>query len=105
MTVQSTFGGLRFSPVLLNLLTMVLGLSAGYFMTIQSLRLELAAKAELVMVEAMDRKLERLEVHLKEGVVQKEQFFAHARDVEARLARIEEALTGRNGEGNRGSNR
>ncbi|HWR81788.1 MAG TPA: hypothetical protein VN285_00645 [Candidatus Deferrimicrobium sp.] len=80
---------LRLTAPLMNLLTIVTGIAAGYFLTIQSLRLELGAKAESAVVEALDKKLASFEVFLKEGVVSKEQFFEFSKDVEARLTRIE----------------
>ena len=82
-------GGLRVSTALVNLITIIVGMVAAYFLTIQSLKVELAAKAEGVVVDALDRKLANFEVMLKEGVVSKEEFYRFARDSEARLARIE----------------
>ena len=81
--------GLRLNGQLLNILTIVLGIAAAYFLTIQSLKVELQAKAESAMVEALDKKLAGFEVILKEGVVSREQFFRFSKDVEARLTRIE----------------
>ncbi|RMG02565.1 MAG: hypothetical protein D6741_03525 [Planctomycetota bacterium] len=83
---------------LVNLLAMVLGLAAGYFMTIQSLKLELADKAETAVVEALDKKMANLEVMLKEGVVSREQFYKFSKDTEARLTRIEQYLINQTGE-------
>ncbi len=85
---------LRISPHMLNLIGIILGVAAAYFMTIQSLKVELAAKAESVVVESLNRKLARVEVLLTEGVVSREQFYVFTRDVEARLIRIENHLTG-----------
>ena len=83
---------------LLRLLTIALGVAAAYFMTIQSIRLELAAKAESTVVETLDKKLGGLEVLLKEGVVSKEQFYQFSTQIEGHLIRIEEYLVGRDGE-------
>ena len=91
-------GTIRLSRHVLNLLAMALGLAAGYFMTIQSLKLELAAKAESAVVETLDKKLANLEVRLREGVVSREEFFRFSRDVEARLIRIEQYLINQSGE-------
>ncbi|MFH1374633.1 MAG: hypothetical protein ABII79_12635 [bacterium] len=82
-------GGLLLSGQLINVLTVVLGIAAAYFLTIQSLRIELEAKAESTVVEVLDKKLAGFEVILKEGVVSREQFFQFSKDVEARLTRIE----------------
>ena len=82
----------------LNLVTIILGIAAAYFMTIQSLKIELAAKAEAAVVGALDKKLAAFEILLQEGVVGKEQFYQFSSDVEARLIRIEDYLVEYSGE-------
>ena len=82
----------------INLLSIILGIAAAYFMTIQSLKVELAAKAEAAMVAALDKKLAGFEVLLREGTVSKEQFYRFSTDVEARLIRIEDYLVEYSGE-------
>jgi len=81
-----------FTGQLINLITIILGIATAYFMTIQSLKVELAAKAEAAVVETLDRRMAAFEVLLKEGVVGKEQFFEFTSDIEARLIRIEQYL-------------
>jgi len=93
--IQSVF---RLHGWWLNLLSVILGAATAYFMTIQSLKVELAAKAEAVMVGTLDKKLATFEVLLKEGVVTKEQFYRFSADVEARLIRIEDYLIEYSGE-------
>ena len=83
---------------LINLVSLALGLAAAYFMTIQSLRLDLAAKAENEVVTTLDKKLTNLEVILKEAVVSKEEFFELSREIEIRLTRIESYLADKAGE-------
>ena len=78
--------GLRLSGQLVNLIA------------IQSLRIELAAKAESAVVEALDRKLAGIEILLREAVVDKEQFYEFSSGVEARLIRIEQHLLARKGD-------
>ena len=90
--------GLRLSGQLLNLLMVALSIAAAYFMTIQSLKIELAAKAENEVVETLDKKLGNIEVILREGVVSKEQFYRFSQEVDRRLARIEFHLTNQAGE-------
>ena len=90
--------GLRLGGQLLHLLVLALGLAGGYFMTVQSLRLELAAKAESVTVATLERKLTNLEVMLREGVVTREQFYNFSREVDHRLAKIEYYLSEDKGE-------
>ncbi len=92
MTSQHGNGGLHLSAPVVNLLTLLLGMAAAYFLTIQSLKLELEAKAESAVVEALDKKLASFEVILKEGVISREQFFQFSKDIEARLTRIEQYL-------------
>ncbi len=90
---QPRQNGLSISSPLLNLLVVIMGLAAAYFVTIQSIKVELAAKAEAAVVSTLDRKLARFEVLLTEGVVGKEEFHRFSRDIEARLIRIENYLT------------
>lgn len=97
-TRENGFPGVRLSGQLLNLLMIALSIAAAYFMTIQSLKIELAAKAENAVVETLDKKLANFEVLLKEGVVSKEQFYQFSKEVDSRLARIEYHLINQSGE-------
>jgi hypothetical protein len=90
--------GFRLSSQLLNLIVFALGIAAAYFMTIQSLKIELAAKAESAVVETLDKKLSNFEVILKEGVISKEEFYRFSRDIDRRLAKIEYYLSDDMGE-------
>lgn len=87
--VPAENGLLRFSGQLLNLLMIALSIAAAYFMTIQSIKVELAAKAESASVAALDKKLGVVEILLKEGVVNKEEFYRFSTSIDSRLARIE----------------
>jgi len=91
-------GGIRLNGPLLRFVTVVFGIAAGYFLTIQSLKIELAAKAEAAVVETLDKKLAGFEVILKQGVVDKETFYRFSKEIEARLARIEYHLINKPGE-------
>jgi hypothetical protein len=95
--MNQTSGGIVISSQLLNLMSLVLGVAAAYFLTIQSLKIDLAAKAEATVVERLDKKLANIEVILKEGVVSREQFYDFSKDVEARLGRIEYYLSDQSG--------
>jgi len=68
---------------------LVLGMSAAYFTTIGSIKIQLAEKAESVLVETLDKKLARLEVVITEGRVSKDEFFEFKNNIESRLSRIE----------------
>jgi hypothetical protein len=90
--------GVRISAQAINLAVVILGIAAAYFMTIQSLKVELAAKAESAVVETLDRKLTAFEVILREGVVDKEEFYRFSSGIEARLIRIEQYLIKNSGD-------
>ncbi len=81
----------------LRIITIIIGIAAAYFLTIQSLKVELAAKAEVPAVEIIDKKLTNLEAVIREGVVSREQFYEFSRDIEARLNRIEILLQNNKG--------
>jgi hypothetical protein len=55
MSRNTILTSLRIGNQLLNILLLMLGLAGGYFMTVQSLKLELAAKAESAVVETLAR--------------------------------------------------
>jgi hypothetical protein len=86
---MSSENGIKITGTLLRIVAMVFGIAAAYFLTIQSLKVELAAKAESAVVEKLDKKLNNIEVILKEGMLSKEQFYRFSTDMETRLTRIE----------------
>jgi hypothetical protein len=77
------------SGSMIKFISMLLGLAAAYFLTIQSLKVEVASKADYATVETIDKKLTNIEVILREGVLSKEQFYQFSKDMEKRLSRIE----------------
>lgn len=81
--------GAVLSRPLFNFFMALLGIAAAYFTTIGSIKVQLAEKAETIFVTALDKKLERLEVVIKEGRVSKDEFYEFRNNVESRLARIE----------------
>lgn len=96
MINRETLGSMfRIGSQMLNVLIIALGLAGGYFMTLQSLKLELAAKAETVVVETLDKRLGALEIILNERTVSRAQFYDFARDIDNRLARIEYLIQSR----------
>lgn len=101
--IRSDHSTIRLSSQMINLIMIALSIAATYFMTIQSLKIELSAKAENAVVTALDKKLGEFEIILREGVVSKEEFYRVSTDVDKRLARIEYHLTTQTGEprGNR----
>ncbi len=98
MTERVSGNSLKISSTLIKLVTITFAVAATYFMTIQSLKIELADKAERVAVGSLDKKLTNLEVILKESVVSKEEFFRHSKEIERRLTRIEYYLIDNKGE-------
>jgi len=74
---------------LATFILVLLGMSAAYFTTIGSIKIQLAEKAESVLVETLDKKLARLEVVITEGRVSKDEFFEFKNNIESRLSRIE----------------
>jgi hypothetical protein len=77
------------SRPVLNFIVVLLGMVAAYFTTIGSIRVQLAEKAESVLVEAIDRRLAGLEIVITEGRVSKEEFYKFQNDIDVRLMRIE----------------
>jgi hypothetical protein len=90
--------GVRINNQVVNLAALILSVAAAYFMTIQSIKIELADKAEDAVVETLDKKLVGFEVILKEGVVSKSEFFDFTKDMEVRLDRIERHLITKTGD-------
>lgn len=98
MTDNQYDSGFKISGQFVNFVAVVLGIVAAYFLTIQSLKVELAAKAEGAAVETLGKKLANIEVMLKEGVVSREQLYRFSKDIEARLTRIEYYLIDKSGD-------
>jgi hypothetical protein len=90
---RKSFLSLLFGHPLSNFILILLGMSAAYFTTIGSIRLQLAQKADSELVERIDKSLVRLEVLIREGTVGKDDFFKFSNEVESRLSRIESYLT------------
>ena len=89
LSQTSSDNGIKFTGTFFRIVATVFGIAAAYFLTIQSLRIELAAKAESAVVEKLDKKLNNIEVILKESMLSKEQFYKFSNDMETRLTRIE----------------
>jgi len=77
------------SKPLFSFVMALLGMSAAYFTTIGNIKVALAEKAEIVLVEAIDKRLERLEVLIAEGTIRKDEFYQFKADITSRLTRIE----------------
>jgi hypothetical protein len=90
--VKISWAALLNRPIF-NFIVALLGMSAAYFTTIGSIKVQLAEKAETVLVEALDKRLARIEVVIKEGRVSKDEFFEFRNNIDSRLTRIEFYLT------------
>ena len=82
---------------IINVVTMIFGIVAAYFLTIQSLKLELSDKAENNVVATLDKRLSGMEILLRERTVSKEDFFRLSQQIESRLTRIELRLIDESG--------
>jgi predicted Holliday junction resolvase-like endonuclease len=82
---------------IINVVTMLFGIVAAYFLTVQSLKLELSAKAENNAVETLDKRLSGMEILLRERTVSKDELFRLTQQIESRLTRIEMHLTHESG--------
>lgn len=85
----NNFWTMLFGKPLINFIMVLLGMSAAYFTTIGNIKVELAEKAESALVEALDNRLARMEVTIKEGVIGKDDFYELRNNIESRLTRIE----------------
>jgi hypothetical protein len=83
---------------IMNFVTMLFGVIAAYFLTLQSLKVELSAKAENTVVATLDTRLSALDVLLRERTVSKEELFRLSQQLELRLTRIEMHLAKKQGE-------
>lgn len=87
-----------FNTPVIKFIAVILGVATSYFLTIQSIKVELAAKAEMTTVEQLDKKLTNIGVILNQGVLSKEQFYEFSQKVDHRLSRIEFLLESKKGE-------
>ncbi len=93
MSKRKNDASVRMSGLIINIVSILLGITTAYFLTIQSLKIEIASKADSIAVGLLDKKLANIEVMLKEGVLNKEQFYKFTKDIEIRLTRIEYYLS------------
>ena len=89
---------LNINTSILKFISMLLGLVAAYFLTIQSIKIDIASKADEKAVVIIDKKLTNIEVMLKQGVLSKEEFYLFSREMDSRLSRIEYLLADKTGE-------
>ena len=90
-------GGYLINGAVLKFVGFLLSITAAYFLTIQSLKVELAGKADSDSVAELNSKLTNIEAILREGVIDKEAFFTLASTVDKRLTKIELLLENQSG--------
>ncbi len=90
-------GLIMLNTPMIKFIIVILGVAASYFLSIQSIKVDLAAKAEMKTVEQLDKKLTNIEYILNQGVLSKEQFYQFSKDIDHRLSRIEFLLENKKG--------
>ncbi len=91
-------GIIMLNTPMIKFIMIILGVATSYFLSIQSIKVELAAKAEMKTVDQLDKKLTNIEVMLNNAVLSKEQFYEFSQKVDHRLSRIEFLLEHKKGE-------
>ena len=84
-------------PIWIKIVGLLLSITATYFLTIQSIKVEMASKAEYATVEELNRKLSNIEVMLRQGVLDKETFYQFSAEIDKRLTTIETLLAEQKG--------
>lgn len=90
-------GFIMLNTPMLKFIMIILGVATSYFLSIQSIKVELAAKAEMKTVEQLDKKLTNIEYMLNRGVLSKEQFYEFSQSIDRRLSKIEYLLENKKG--------
>lgn len=90
-------GMIMLNTPMIKFIMIILGVATSYFLSIQSIKVDLAAKAEMKTVEILDKKLTNIEYILNQGVLSKEQFYQFSQKIDHRLSRIEFLLENKKG--------
>ncbi len=90
-------GFIMLNTPMIKFIMVILGVATSYFLSIQSIKVELAAKAEMKTVEQLDKKLTNIEYMLNQGVLSKEQFYLFSQNIDRRLSKIEFLLENKKG--------
>lgn len=90
-------GLIMLNTPMIKFIMIILGVATSYFLSIQSIKIELAAKAEVKTVEQLDKKLTNIEYILNQGVLSKEQFYVFSQGIDRRLSKIEFLLENKEG--------
>ena len=86
------FSKVQLLQFLITFFVTVFGVLTAYYTTIAGIKLDLAHKAEVQIVNELDKKLSNLELLLKENFMTKKEFFELKDQINQRLLKIEMRL-------------
>ena len=79
----------RYRQFIITVLVIIVTALSTYYTTIESLKLEVAGKAEDKFVATLDKRISNLEIRLAENFATKEDFYRLKEDLLIRLSGIE----------------
>ncbi|MCJ7496932.1 MAG: hypothetical protein MUO78_02185 [candidate division Zixibacteria bacterium] len=83
------FSKVQLFQFLITFFVTVFGVLTAYYTTIAGIKLDLAHKAEVQIVNELDKRLSNLELLLKENIMTKKEFFELKDQINQRLLKIE----------------
>jgi hypothetical protein len=83
------FSKVQLFQFLITFFVTVFGVLTAYYTTIAGIKLDLAHKAEVQIVNELDKRLSNLELLLKENFMTKREFFELKDQINQRLLKIE----------------
>lgn len=83
------FSKVQLFQFLITFFVTVFGVLTAYYTTIAGIKLDLAHKAEVQIVNELDKRLSNLELLLKENFMTKKEFFELKDQINQRLLKIE----------------
>jgi hypothetical protein len=86
------FSKVQLLQFLITFFVTVFGVLTAYYTTIAGIKLDLAHKAEVQIVNELDKRLSNLELLLKENFMTKKEFFELKDQINQRLLKIEMRL-------------
>jgi hypothetical protein len=86
------FSKVQLFQFLITFFVTVFGVLTAYYTTIAGIELDLAHKAEVQIVNELDKRLSNLELLLKENFMTKKEFFELKDQINQRLLKIEMRL-------------
>ena len=86
---NKNFSKVQLFQFLITFFVTVFGVLTAYYTTIAGIKLDLAHKAEVQIVNELDKRLSNLELLLKENFMTKREFFELKDQINQRLLKIE----------------